>query len=132
MAFVLKWVPKNMTDSLMRAIIKNEATGRKIKEAIVKKMQEDGNSDFDAENAVVIDANPDFIRVIIDKSGSGASALNEIDLDDLIPQYDAEEFLFGKDKKIDDADESPEDFGKEIKDIIEGVITDVAPLESIE
>ena len=132
MPYVLRWVPKNMTDSLMRAIVKNEATGRKIKEAIAKKMQEDGNSDFDAESSVIVDANPDFIRVIIDKSGSGASALNEIDEKDFIPEHDVDELLFGKEKKIDDADESPEDFGKEIKDIIEEVITGVAPLETIE
>ena len=135
MAVVFRWVPKNLTDSLMRAIVKNESTGRKIKEAIAKKLMEEGEYGLDVDGAIKIDANPDFIRVIVDRSGSAASAVNEVDLDDLVPEFNVEEFLFGKEQKIDDADEGPEDalkqYDQDIKDIIEEVVKGVAPLESI-
>jgi hypothetical protein len=123
---------------MMRALVKNEATGRKIKEAVLKKMREEGEAGLDSEGSILVDANPTFIRVIIDKRGSASQVVVDASLDDMVPEYDAEDYLFGKADVMDDSDEdlvSGEDadslkkYDKDIKGIIEEVITGVAPLE---
>ena len=132
---VFRWVPRNMTDSMMRAILKNDATAQKIKQAVAKKLRAEGETDLDFDSAIKVEATSKFIRVTIDKTGGASSALNEVALDDFIPEYDAEEFLYGKGKSIDDSDEDPDgslkQYDKDIKSIIEEVVKGVAPLEML-